>query len=90
MLENTHGLTHYVRYSSTLSVIRNRGIFIIMGFHDPGKLPLVDPVILHLTRSKSDGKQISCGQKSEIRRQKPDKVSTKRDMAHMFKSANPG
>ena len=51
---------------------------------DPGHLPLVSPVTLHLTPSKSVGKQKSYGGKSEIRCQIPDKVQDERDTAYTF------
>ena len=48
-------------------------------FLDPGDLPLVDPVTLHLFPSKSVVKLNSYGAKSEIRCQIFDKVQDKRD-----------
>ena len=52
------------------------------GFCDPGALPLVDPVTLHLVPSKSVHKQGSYGGKSEIRCPIPDKMQDKRDTVY--------
>ena len=80
-LESTYGiLTTFViplHYRGSESWKETQG-----GFCDPGDLPLVDPVTLHLVPSKSVHKQGSYGGKREIWCPIPDKVQDKRDTVY--------